>query len=321
MGRLDEIEARIDARMADIDNRIDAIVGGNGTVPPKAGSADTHRGFAPFAESQQPGTAPGIRGIGTAGRGSARRVGLCVGLNTVDSSAYPGYTVPPLSGCIADVERLMCVLNRLEFEAAKLVDGQATCANLYNAVKKLTAVLEPGDLFVLHVSGHGGRVNGTGENWCLYDGLAWDSDIVWLFSRFRPGVRVLVINDQCHSGGIFQSRKADAPSPFGELCRADGRPADWDAGAAVAGKDFPMLIQFAGCRAEQTSIDGLAGGTWTQALVNALDAAVSQNAYLTYRQWFDCAFASPALQRGRQDPQWVESAGVTDEFRGCAALF
>jgi hypothetical protein len=320
MGRLDEIEARIDARMAEIDNRIGGIVGG-GRPAAAAGSANTPSRYAPLARALQSTGAFGFRGKVARGNESVRRVGLCVGLNTVDPSAYPGYVVPPLSGCIADVERLMCVLTGLELETAKLVDGQATCANLYNIVKRLTSELTPGDLFVLHVSGHGGRESGRGENWCLYDGLAWDSDIVWLFSRFRPGVRVLVINDQCHSGGIFRARGRDMESPFGRLCASDGRPSDWDAEAAMAGADFPMLIQFAGCRAEQTSIDGLAGGTWTQALVNVLDVAVSQNSYPTYRQWFDCSFASPTLQRGRQDPQWVESAGVTDEFRGCAALF
>ena len=95
---------------------------------------------------------------------------------------------------------------------------------------------------------------------------------------------------------------------------------DWDAASAMKRPNYPMLIQFAACRAEQTSIDGLAGGTWTQALVNTLDAAISQNRLPSYREWFDFSFVSPTLQRGRQDPQWVESASVTDKFRGCAAL-
>ena len=292
-------------------------------VPPCPSFPFLGKGSRPSAKSAGPTSAFGFSIDGMRRDESVRKVGLCVGLNTVDPAAYPGYEVPPLSGCIADVERLLCVLGRFEFETAKLLDSDATCANLYNTIKGLTSQLQPGDLFVLHVSGHGGRENRQGdlrENWCLYDGLAWDSDIVWLFSRFRPGVRILVINDQCHSGGIFQAARGDNMSPFGELCRADGRPADWNAAAAVSGANFPMLIQFAGCRAEQSSIDGLTGGTWTQALVNTLDSAISQNRLLSYREWFDYSFANPSLRRGRQDPQWVESACVTDKFRGCTAL-
>jgi hypothetical protein len=327
MGRIEDIDGKIAGRIRDIDDRvgramrgIDEKIGGpcgDRTSPgPGAGawggSARSPGGAAERAEA-----------FGSdVGRGAVRRMGLCVGLNEVSPAAY-GNWVAPLAGCVADAERFLCVLKKLGFAAQKLLDAAASCANVFSAIAEAAKALRDGDLFVCHVSGHGGQApgpRGACENWCLYDGEAWDGDIVWAFSRFRPGVRILVVNDQCHSGGVFQSRAAGADSPFGRLCAKAGRPAGWDAASALRSPGYPRLIQFAACRAEQTSIDALGGGTWTQALVNALDEAFAEASLPTYRQWFDRAFASPTLRRGRQDPQWVESASVTDGFRNATAL-
>ena len=329
MGRIENIDALVEARMRDIDARTAAVgreiggrVGGNGGGEGGGGEGGC-RGAA--AERGASGTSAGAEASEDAWlvrRGGVVRAGVCIGLNEVDPEAYAG-TVAPLTGCVADAERLKCALVRFGFVTLKLLDAAATCLHLYRLLKSAAEALRAGDLFVFHISGHGGRVTGNGgerENWCLYDGVAWDSDIVWMFSRFRPGVRVLVINDQCHSGGVFQPRGAGGESPFARLCAADGRPAEWDAGAALRSREYPMLIQFAGCRAEQASIDGPGGGTWTQSLVNTLDEACVQNRMPTYREWFDRSFASPTLRRGRQDPQWIESAPVTDEFRNGMAL-
>jgi hypothetical protein len=323
MGKIDELDARLNARMEAIDKRladrmaaIDAklgdVLGGTakGNEASAAKSVGDATGAAPKAALQD-------------GKGPAVKLALCVGLNQVDAQAYPGYDIRPLAGCVVDVQRFKCVLDKLGFKVAMLVDGEATCRAVYQCLQSAAAALNPGDLFVFHISGHGGRAmygDKMRENWCLYDGFVWDDVIVWMFSRFKPGVRVLVINDQCHSGGIFQPKIMQTIADIAQICARDGRSDDWDAAAAMNSADFPMLIQFAGCRAEQTSIDGLGGGTWTQALINVLDEAAATGAPCTYRTWFDKAFCSPTLKRGSQDPQWVESPQVTDDFRQRTAL-
>ena len=316
MSRLEEIEARLERREREIDERLKRILGDDEIEPYNAARAPVRD----VAQSPGPGVSPAAaRHM----RADGRRLAISIGLNTVDPAAYPG-AVAPLTGCVIDVQRFACVLQRAAFETMTLIDEQATCANVYTALRRAAESLQAGDLFVCHVSSHGGR--GTApdgvvrESWCLYDGLAWDCDIVWVFSHFRPGVRILVINDQCHSGGIFQARAGGLDSPFARLATEDGRSKLWNAEEAMAKPDFPALIQFAGCRAEQFSMDGLAGGTWTQALINALDEACACEMPCSYRQWFDMAFASPTLRRGRQDPQWIETRGVTDAFRNAPAL-
>ena len=323
MGRIDELNARLNARMAAADKRIaDRMAALDARLQSALGG--TAQGGAAFA-AKSVGAAAGAASWPAVpdAKGPRAKFALCVGLNQIDAQAYPGCNVSPLSGCVVDVQRFKCVLEKLGFGVSLLVDEEATCNAVYQCLQTAAAALEPGDLFVFHISGHGGRAicgDKMRENWCLYDGLVWDDTIVWMFSQFKPGVRVLVVNDQCHSGGIFQSKLMQTIADIAQLCARDGRTGDWDATAAMNSPDFPMLIQFAGCRAEQTSIDGLGGGTWTQALINVLDEAAATGVPCSYRTWFDKAFCSPTLKRGSQDPQWVESPQVTDAFRQRTAL-
>ena len=310
--RMEAVNARLADRMAALDEKMGAALGDRSTSPSPS---------AATASRNVVQTAP--RQLSLVARGSRVKVALCVGLNEMDAQAYVGYRFSTLSGCEVDVQRFKCVLEKLGFGVATLLNREATCQAVYQNIQEIAAALNPGDLFVFHISGHGGReVHGDKlrENWCLYDGFVWDDDIVWMFSRFKPGVRVLVINDQCHSGGIFQQKLMQRSADVAQLCVRDGRPRDWNAELAMESPDFPMLIQFAGCRAEQESIDGLGGGTWTQALINVLEESFGRNNPCTYRTWFDKAFCSPTLKRGSQDPQWVESRQVTDDFRERMAL-
>ena len=323
MGRIDDLNERLKSRMDAMDKRIaDRMAAADARLGNALGGTASNN--AAFAAKSLGDAAQMTSGAGlSAAKGPNVKLALCVGLNNVDVQAYPGSSISPLSGCVVDVQRFKCVLEKLGFAVSMLVDNEATCRAVYKSVLTAAATLNPGDLFVLHISGHGGRAkqgDKMRENWCLYDGFVWDDDIVWMFSRFKPGVRVLVINDQCHSGGIFQPKVFQTIADIAQLCARDGRTGDWNASVALNSPGFPMLIQFAGCRAEQTSIDGLGGGTWTQSLINVLDEAAARNLPCTYRTWFDKAFCSPTLKRGSQDPQWVESPQVTDDFRERTAL-
>ena len=314
MGRLENLEKRLDERLAGLEKRLDDRLA---ALDPRMDEWGTGFGMergrgAPSAEART--TRP------------VRRIGVCVGLNEVDAATYPGHKLAPLDGCVADAERFLCVLKKKDFAApsregmpndgpVKLLDRDATGSNVFAVLAAAAGELMPDDLFVFHISGHGGA-----DEWCLYDGPASREDIIWAFAQFRPGVRILAINDQCFSGGIFQPRAIGGESPFALLCKKAGRPEGWNAAAALLRPDFPPVIQFAECLAQQTSNDGIAGGSWTQALLNVLETANAKGRWPTYQQWFVQAKASPTLHPGNQDPQWVESASVTDDFRHATAL-
>ena len=324
MSRIDEMRKRtadrIDEMRAQLKSRMDALA--SRTADCEAALSAKLGGAEAAVAAEPRGEALPARSVWD-GNGPMRKLALCAGLNRVDEFAYQGRNIKPLSGCIVDAQRFKCVLDRLGFGVSLLADNQATCAAVFRRLREAAGVLEPGDLFVFHISGHGGREEVAGkmqESWYLYDGCVWGKEIVWAFSQFKRGVRILVINDQCHSGGIFQPKFTRTAPDVVLRCGRDAPPAGWDAAAAADSSDFPMLIQFAGCRAEQCSIDGLGGGSWTQSLVNALDEAAACGVMYTYRSWFNKAFCSPTLHRGSQDPQWVEMGPVSPAFRNMPAL-
>ena len=298
MDRMNEIERRIEERQREIDRRIAERMQGcfrqPDSMPKTSGGVDMPQKVSVPKSSD-----------------GTRRMALCVGMDRLDATAYGGWE-GVLSGCIIDVLRFGRLFESHGVQTKVLENANATIANVGQAMADAAAALTEGDLFMMVVSGHGGRENVNGrnhENWCLYDGCVWDDDIIGAFSAFQPGVRILVINDQCHSGGVFLEKAA--PPCRARYWGVGVTDAAWMAETAVKDSSFPMLVQFAGCRAEQMSLAGNEGSTWSLALVRALEAQPG----CTFRDWFDRAFIDKTLQRGRQDPQWVEKGQVTDDFR------
>ena len=287
MGVLDDIQARIDARMAEIDARV------GGGVP-------GIRGEGHFDVSGV------IRSLKASGfeRGGGRKLGLCVGVEQVDPAAYGG--VPqPCPGCGLDALDFSNVLAAAGFRADLLVNEGSSRTAVLGAMRRAADMLAAGDLFVMSVAGHGSREKVQGgngpelhESWCLWDGKLVDDDIVAAVQAFSPGVRIVMINDQCHSGGFF-----DGGTPS-----AEGNRMWRTLGSVRAG--LPMLIQFAACRADESSVGYPIGGTWTTALMKVLAA----DRQISWREWFDRAAKHPSLT-DRQRPQWLEVGPVTEEFR------
>lgn len=232
------------------------------------------------------------------------RLALSVGLDIVSAEAYGGHPPAKLNGCVIDALRFNDLLKDAGFETVVLENSKATMENVRKQVLAAADVLEPNGFFVMLVSGHGGEHDIRGKkhsSWCLYDGILMDTEIVRLFSRFRRDVRVLIVNDQCFAGGVFMEKALPSDEMIKEMDRLLLDPA------------YPMIIQFAGCRAEQTSQATIEGSTWTLALVRGLDAFPNRDC--TLRQWFDKAFTDAHIPRGRQDPQWIEKGRVSDSFR------
>jgi hypothetical protein len=69
-------------------------------------------------------------------------------------------------------------------------------------------MLYPGDLFLISYSGHGSQVpdpsepDQRSETWVLWNRQLIDDELYALWGRFRPGVRILLISDSCHSGTV-----------------------------------------------------------------------------------------------------------------------
>lgn len=198
--RLNSLDARISARMADIDRRI----------AERLGSAASPTGDSASASVPAPAIAKFA-----APRASGTRYGLYVGVNQ--------YAVPctPLCGCVPDAQNMATVCRDLGGWSASnqiiLTDSSATVSAVRSALRSIAAKAAPGDVVLYFQSSHGGP-NGPAPLsndtclWC-HDGCYPEADLWSDFACFRKDVRLVVIIDACYSGGLFER----SATPVGNL--------------------------------------------------------------------------------------------------------
>ena len=187
--------------------------------------------FVPAATGTNAFTVVASNDVGTANATFAvavealapKKFALCVGINEYKY-------ISGLSGCVNDAKFMAANLEeRGGWEPADvtvLLDSQATKAAIRGAISNAAAQAISGDTFVYQHSSHGGQfhdttgdliTNETGKATflCVYDEDYYDNttayndyEIADDLAAFPSGVKVAVIVDACHSGGLFKSRAA-----------------------------------------------------------------------------------------------------------------
>jgi hypothetical protein len=148
-----------------------------------------------------------------------KAIALVVGLVRVDRNAPDYIKFDPgrkagIEGCKDDADRMETLLNKKGFDINKLLTEQATSESILKNINDAASSLDNGDLFVFFFSGHGDQVpdkNGdendkSDEALAAYDRRIIDDELPPLWAKFRPGVRILMISDTCHSGTIFRGQ-------------------------------------------------------------------------------------------------------------------
>lgn len=138
-------------------------------------------------------------------------ISLSIGLNAIDPSHYG--STGPLRGAENDARAMEMIAKAQNFKSSILLTNEATRSAVLNRLDSAAKQLDPGDIFMLTYSGHGGQVpdlNGDendklDETWCLYDGQLLDDELYNAWSNFKPGVRIIVISDSCHSGTVIKN--------------------------------------------------------------------------------------------------------------------
>jgi metacaspase-1 len=242
-----------------------------------------------------------------------------------------------LRGCVNDVVNLKSVLQDLygfkPRDIAVLTDGKATQKAMADGITGLLRGAKPGDVLVLHFSGHGSNVpdadgdeaDGRDEILCPTD-LDWKRPFTddWLRRTFdrhlQPGVSLTAIMDCCHSGTITRAvAPPDAtivqrylPSPWDLVAEESGRNLRGKVQTSlrksrsasrrlsdIVNADLPEVL-ITGCRDTQTSADAFLGGAFNGALTYSLMAAIRESGgRLTYRQLHERALKQ--LRKGRFD--------------------
>jgi len=134
---------------------------------------------------------------------------LTIGLNSVNPNHYGGWS-GELNACEADAKDMADIARSSKFEVKTLLTKTATRSRVTREILRAAKKLNPGDIFMLSYSGHGGQLpdlsddepDSQDETWCLYDGGLVDDELYALFGKFSQGVRVLVSSDSCHSGTV-----------------------------------------------------------------------------------------------------------------------
>ena len=224
---------------------------------------------------------------------------LCVGIND-----YSGSNMD-LAGCVNDAKDWQSLLERREYEVTRLLDAEATRANITSALEALVGGAADGDSLVFTFSGHGSWLpdddsdepDGRDEMMCPYDigkdQFLMDDELHAIFSRKPPRARLFVVADCCHSGSIVRYVPAPAsrdgvalkarflpPYLFARGDRRVERAIDKAAGKPAATKlKYPALL-FSGCQDAEFSYDTSFGnrpnGAFTRIAIDALtDGAIT----------------------------------------------
>ncbi len=214
---------------------------------------------------------------------------LHIGLNMVDPDHYNGWK-GELAACENDANDMEMIASSQGFKTTMLLSANATRAAVTGNISNAAKQLNPGDIFYISYSGHGGQLpdlngdepDGQDETWCLYDGELIDDELNQLWTDFKEGVRIFVTSDSCHSGTIVKEAMGSNVKPFTKLPPRfmDSRQALGTYSRnrdfynklllkvkAVASEDIKAsIILVSGCQDNQYSYDGTFNGEFTGAL-------------------------------------------------------
>jgi metacaspase-1 len=232
-----------------------------------------------------------------------RGMSLHIGLNKVDPKHYQGWD-GALQGCENDANDLAAIAEAAGFQSTTVLTKHGDVERVRHEIGAAAEALDTGDFFLLTYSGHGGQVpdaNGDeaderDETWVLYDRQLVDDELYDLWSKFRAGVRIVVLSDSCHSGTAVRATaetvkpealsghvprtmpKAQAlavyeanKEQYDEIQRA--LP---DAETAEVGAHVLLL---SGCQDNQTSADGARNGLFTETLLGVWNGGKFKGGY------------------------------------------
>jgi metacaspase-1 len=251
---------------------------------------------------------------------------LHIGINEVSAAHYAGWT-GPLAACEFDAHDMAAISKAQGMKGTLLITKKATRANVLAAIRKAAKALGSGDLFFMSFSGHGGQVPDVSgeepdkldETWCLFDGQLIDDELYYELSRFKAGVRILVLSDSCHSGTVVRAARPAPGTPEqrprimpravglrvyaehkafydklqNDVAKAAGARVE-DPDTALANvtvsdrltaivKEFhPAVILISGCQDNQFSMDGNHNGAFTEQLLSVWNNGGFKGSYASF---------------------------------------
>lgn len=286
-----------------------------------------------------------------------RGLSLHLGLNAVDPAHYAGWD-GRLAACENDAVAMTELAAREGFETTTLLTRAATREALHAFLEAAAEELVEGDVCLLTVSAHGGHIpdfNGDetddpadfrrDETLCLYDFQVADDELFLLWSRFRPGVRIVVIPDTCHSQTMIRVNPLTfpgAPAPLAERAAKPRVMPEW-AELATVRQNFdryreealsyaeikesvilnPLktpvkasVLSISACRDDEQALDGTTHGAFTGALLEVWNQGAFEGSYEDFHRAIETRLATllqtPSMyQAGLPDPAFAKQRPFT----------
>lgn len=233
---------------------------------------------------------------------------LLVGLKSVDPKKYGGWDGKAgCWGCELDVDNIAEILSPLDYQIATLKTKQATRSSILEGLKSAASTLKSGDTFVFYFSGHGGQqpdangdeTDGRDETLVAYDGEVIDDELNAIWTKFKTGVRLVMLSDSCNSGTNYRNlRTIERPTPF-------------KISPTTSSRMKAQMIHFGGCRDGSTSNGYQSGGAFTIALCDVWDGGNFSGNYKA----FQTAIKSKVSVENAQVVQYNEYGPVSSSFR------
>lgn len=169
---------------------------------------------------------------------------LVVGINQYDDRA-----ISPLNGCVRDAREMVTFLHEIGMSPPHIrlltspAEGEgeqrATRAAMIAGIREFLGSTPAGEEALFYYSGHGSTTNldasvqfgkTKGETFVPADARVGDVldilnlELTYLLAELvAKGIRVTVIADSCHSGGVFRSDRVVAPDPTVPVARLTGQ--------------------------------------------------------------------------------------------------
>ena len=251
----------------------------------------------------------GFAALAWTGTARATNYALCTGLNKYSSSYMSGND---LTGCVPDAKNVYTNITlRGEWTSsnAKLfTNSQGTFAAVSNQLMSFASTAVSGDVVLYYHSSHGYQDSGKKTGICMYDDDMPDSSFAKILANFKAGVKVVIVLDTCHSGGMFKSLRRDGAtalaSPFAFAERVNEELAAIRADEAARGIRTAAKLAIADCGwvtaadYNQYSWDGDEGGAFTECFVGSVKSGACDkspygngDSYATFMEMFDYAAA------------------------------
>jgi uncharacterized caspase-like protein len=179
----------------------------------------------------------------------------------VNATKAPGISVQSLFGCENDAEDMRKLARARQFapldanDDVTIIRDKATFENVLGKIRLAADKLVAGDTFLFTFSGHGTRRGAEDptetdlkdETLVLHDKLLVDNVLrrrVW--PKFKQGVRVVMVSDSCHSGGLAMAVTDNSESETAAVASSSGSPIDMapsgSAGAGVRRSAIPTPV-------------------------------------------------------------------------------